>query len=639
VTSVRIRGSEETDPQIIGEVAREELARVLASELFRSPERHRNFLRYVVEETLDGRGDHIKEYSLGITVFERGESFDPRLDTIVRTEARRLRAKLVKYYETEGHLNPVRIEFLKGSYVPEFRLLEPMLTPTPSGEEKVPAASLKTNRSSIVIALLAIMLAIAAGWLWMRLEPDAFFSAGEAPSIAVLPFLNLSDSKEGEVFADGLAEELIDSLGKVPGLQVTARASAFQFKGRTIGIQEIGQKLKVRSVLDGSVRKYRDRLRITVQLDDTVNGRLLWSQSYDRDLKDALGMQREISQSVISKLGVSLAGPGGTAPGASPQAPAVVNPEAYQDYLRGRYALNRLTPDSIRTAIDYLEHAIAKDPGFAPAFAALASSYAILPTFTDTPSIEVLPKIRAAAVRALELDSRSAEAHRSLAFAFIYNFDWKAAEMEFQVGLRLSPGDAAAHGSYARFLSRTGRLEESLAQNRIALRLDPASPDAIQAVARSLTYLHRYDEAIQEFKMALALEPDSGTAHHGLGMAYVYKKLFLEGLDELQASRRIQGSDSFAAGQLGYAYAVSGNAEAARQILDQFLRQSNSVRSQALAIADIYVGLGEYDSAFQWLETAIDRRDGAILLMATPLYQPLRSDPRYVKLLRRMKLL
>jgi adenylate cyclase len=257
------------------------LDEILASQTFRVARAQRNFLRYVVEETLAGRGDLIKEYSIGVEVFGRGKSFDPRANNIVRAEANRLRSKLAKYYETEGRLSPVRIDLPKGGYAPIF-LPAPLEPGVPNRAPVEPDAvqaispALRWKPAVLLVAILIVICSTAA-LLWRARLRTA--RSLETPSIVVLPFRNLSDNKENEFFSDGLTDELIDGLGRVPRLDVVARTSAFQFKGKTLDVRQIGQKLNVRNVLEGTVRRYGDRLRITAQLDDAVSGYRLWSES------------------------------------------------------------------------------------------------------------------------------------------------------------------------------------------------------------------------------------------------------------------------------------------------------------------------------------------------------------------------
>jgi TolB-like protein/Flp pilus assembly protein TadD len=615
---------------------REELEKILSSVTFHGSAAQAKLLRYLVEQSLEGNQESVKEYSIGVDALGRPDSFDPRRDNIVRVQAGRLRSRLARYYESEGLDDPVRIEFPKGAYTATFHTdgATPGISLTEANVEATVEASasyrdLFVHWKAAAIIVLAL-LATGAGVHHRRASAPSV----SAPSVAVLPFLNRSDDKEGEVFSDGLTDELIDSLGKVPGLHVVARGSAFQFKDKTVDIRRIGPALNVRTVLEGSVRKYGDRLRITAELDDTTTGYRLWSESYDRELQDALAIQRDISQAIVDALGGQLAGR--AAPSAES---AKVNAEAYQNYLKGRYFWNKQTSESTKTAIGYFEQAIAADPTYAGAYAGLAQCYAVMPAFTTTPPREVVPRIRAAATRALQLDSTLVQAHLDLARASEFEYSWAAAEQEFRKGLELNPGDEMAHVWYANYLLRAGRAEEALSENQKALGLDPVSPYVAQNVAGALYYLRRYDDAIEQYRKALALDPNFGLTHRGLGIVYIRKGMYPQGIAELQAAAKLTEQDATPNGHLGYAYALSGNEAGARELLRKLLARSGGEPSVAPAIARIYIGLAEKDRAFQWLQTAVDKQAGAVLpIKLDPFFDPLRSDPRFGDLMRVMKL-
>jgi len=649
------------EPQVDSESIRKELDRVVSSTVFQTSERLRNFLRYTVEQTIQGHGDLIKEYSVGTEVFGRAPSFDPRLDTIVRTEARKLRSRLGRYYETEGKDNPLRIEFRKGSYAPLFRLAEAgeVATPIPdlgTGPPEAPreeapaveshAASLPTARADrrkiawLGAVIAAILASAAVIWLMQsNRRPQA--ASTESPSIVVLPFLNLSDDqndKHDDFLSDGLTDELIDSLGRVPGLHVVARTSAFQYKNKTVDIRKIGRDLNVRSVLEGTVRKSGNRLRITAELDDTANGYRVWSQSYDKELKDALSIQREISRAITSALGVHLSGnrfPNGI--DAFQMSATPVSAEAHQAYLRGRFFWDKLDMKDINTAIGYFQQALSIEPKYAEAYEGLAHCYAQIPVFSNTPPPELIPKIRDAATKALELDGSLGEAHLDLAMAFDYDFDWDQAEAEFKKGLELNPGDAVAHRLYSIHLITIGRVDEALREDNTGLDLDPVSPFMEQGLARSLYFARRYDEAIEQYHKALALDPNFRLAHWGLSTTYFVSGKYSQGMAELLEANHLS-DDPSAQGRLGYGYALTGKTAEARKILAELDRaKSGSVRFRDLA--RIYIGLGDKDRAFEYLRKSVSQKEGYIYLKADPLYDPLRSDPRFTELLRRMHLM
>ena len=662
-------------------VIHEVLERVLSSRTFHAAEGQKKFLRYAVEQTIAGRSNEVKEYSVGVEVFERGQYFDPRLDNIVRAEARKLRSRLAKYYETEGEQDLVRIEFPSRGYIPTFRevdlpgaappetasltTLEPETrkapnqtdrpdepvsveaitlpkmdrSPPSSDDSATPLANAYPSRQWRNVALLSLALLITSVVIYAaRVGRSKGKPFPGSPSIAVLPFHNLGDTKD-ESFSDGLTDELIDSLGRVQGLHVVARTSAFQFRGKTLDIREIGEKLNVRTVLEGSVRIYGNRLRITAQLDDATNGYRVWSDSYERDFKDALFIQRDIAQAIVAALGAEFAQNGG--PNQlkfSPSKTVPVSTEAYQDYLRGVYFWNKQTADSINTAIGYFERAIAGDPGYAPAYTDLARCYVNMPVFSGMRARDIIPRIRTLALKALELDSSLAEPHIDLAYVSFLSYDWAGAETEFKKGLELSPGSAVAHRWYSVYLYSVGRLEEALAESVTSQQLDPVSPYMLDGTARSLYMLRRYDEAIEQFKKTLALDSQHSNAHLGLGLTYMQKHMYPEALAELQLAHQQMRNSPAAAGDLAYAYAVSGNVSEAHRILNEFLEQAAHGLFPPIPIAEVYVGLGDKDRAFEWLTKAINAQDVNLYLKADPIYDPLRSDPRFAQLLERARL-
>ncbi len=617
-----------------GEI-REQLNRILSSHTFRSAEREKALLRYVVDLTIDGRGAELKEFKIGVEAFERGERFDPRRDTIVRTEARNVRRRLARYYEEEGHGDPIRIELPKGGYAPQFvesPLNDPAVIPEPqaavadaSKVDASPVHAPKLKRWWVVgLAGAAMIVAIAA--LWANGPSFSRSRAVDAASIAVLPFQDLSGGrdKEGEILSDGLTEELIESLARIPHLRVVARASVFSYRGRAaaVDIRKAGREMSVRNILEGSIRISNGRVRIVAQLEDTTNGYQLWSQSFDRKFDDLLAVQDQISTAIMQSLGVQLTGAANLKTGASP------SPAAYQDFLQGLYFLNQSTAENIRTSIHYFDRAVASDPGFAPAYSGLAAGYAAIVGYTSTPSQEVIPQIRAAATKALQLDDTLGEAHLFLARADTYEDNWAEAGKEYWRALELSPGSAAVHRYYGDYLLRTGHLEEALAEGRIALELDPLSPKMARFVGEMLYYLGRYDDSVAQLQKALELNPASGLLHQELGLVYMSRPAsYKQGIVESERARDLMEGDPWITSQLGYAYALAGRTADARDIL-RGLEAGPEDHVRALAVARVYTGLGDRDRAIAWLKKAIDQHDVNLYLASDPVYAPLRADPR-----------
>jgi TolB-like protein/tetratricopeptide (TPR) repeat protein len=634
---------------------REELKKILTSQAFRAAHGQQAFLRYVVEEVIAGRGHQIKESIIGIEAFGRGESFDPRLDPIVRTQAAKLRARLARYYATEGLDDALRIEFRKGSYAPMFRkvgardmarasaAVEPAAD-RPAASDAGMVSSKIPSRLNWKIVAVAVAILVLAGsavtaFYGLRSGWRRQIVAADARSIAVMPFVSLGDLAGDEFLSDGLADELIASLRQVPGLRVVARTSAFHFRGEPMDVRDIGRELHVHTVVVGSIRRDRGHLRVTVQLNSTDDNHHLWSGSYDRDSDDARTVPSEIATAVADVLGTGA--PPMTAKALlDPQSlrkQVSTNPAAYRNYLKGLYFWNKLTVEGLELAIQYLEQAIAEDPSFAKAYVALADCYVMAPQVGAALPAEVVSKIQVAASRALELDSTLGDPHFDLAVAAEFAFDWARAEAEFKKGLELCPSNAVGHLWYAKFLALVGRRDEVLIHRRIAAELDPVSPYAVQAIAGYFSVMGYYDEAIRQFSSALTLDPDFGLAHQGLGMAYLLKGMPAQAIDEFRKANQYMSGPRRRA-LLGWAYALSGKTGEAHQILNDFLEQAGREPFPALAIAQIYIGLGDKDHAFEWLAKAVDQKDLDVTLKWDSPYESLRSDPRFTALLRRMKL-
>jgi serine/threonine protein kinase/Tfp pilus assembly protein PilF len=470
-------------------------------------------------------------------------------------------------------------------------------------------------------------------------SPDRRADAPTKTSIAVLPFANMSDDAENEYFCDGLAEELLNALAKIDELKVAARTSAFSFKGKNTNVSEIGRALNVNSVLEGSVRKSGKRVRITVQLVNASDGYHLWSERYDRELQDIFDVQDEITLAVVDALKVKLLGE---------EKAAVLkrytdDTEAYELYLKGRYYWNKRTGEGIKKSIECFQQAIEKDPGYALAYTGVADSYASLGFSFDVGSLpprEVMPKAKAAATRALELDNTLAEAHTSLAMINLhYDWNWPAAEREFQLALGLNPNYANAHHWYSHYLLPMGRTDESLAESRRALELAPF--DLIINVHLGWHYLYtaQYDLAVDQFKKTLEMDQNYVQTHWYLGLTYEEKGMHGEAVAELQKALALAKESTDIQAELGHAYAVAGKRVEAMHALDELRGLSERRFVSAYNIATIYAGLGQKDEAFDWLEKAYEERsDLLVYIKVDAKLAGLRSDPRFADLVRRVGL-
>jgi adenylate cyclase len=524
-----------------------------------------------------------------------------------------------------------------------------------SVETATSAATPKTTSKLPVIASSITALLLLGGVIWFISRPSATRStsvvnpaptAATAPafpekSIAVMPFVDLSQAKDQEYFCDGISEEILDALAKLEGLRVVARTSSFSFKGKNADVSEIAQKLNVRHVLEGSLRRDGHRIRISAQLIDTRNGFHLWSETYERELQDVFAMQDEITRAIVNALQIKLA--------VALPAHKKPNTEAYDLYLKGRYFLNRKTEEDVKRAIDYFQQALAKDPNDASAYAGLSDSYSslVFPLGAVAPR-EVMPKAKEAALRALAIDNALGEAHASLAYiTFFYDWDWAAAEKEFRRALELNPNNADTHHWYSHFLMAQGRIEESLTQSKRALELSPF--DMLMNVHLGWHYLYarQYDQALDQIEKTVEMDKNFAQAYPWLGLILEQQGKYAEAIAAFQTAIRVfPGGSSIADAELAHAYAVSGNREEAQKIIAELQELAKSKYVSSFQIAAIYAGLyasparTEKDQAFAWLEKAFEERsDGLVNLKAEQRFDSLRSDPRFTDLARRIGLI
>lgn len=452
--------------------------------------------------------------------------------------------------------------------------------------------------------------------------------AGQSPaSIAVLPFANLNQDQQGEIFSDGLTEELINALTHVHGLQVAARTSTFRFKGKTGDARAIGSRLGVRALLEGSVRREDDRLRITTQLINVDDGCHLWSRRYDRGNEDVFEIQEEIANSIAEALRGTLAG---GRIGRSYDSDF----ETYALYLEGRHHWNKRTRAGVFAAVECFERVLAKNPRMAAAWAGLADCY-LMGEYAGMPVDEAIRKGRAAAGKALEIDDTLAEAHASLAFASAaYEFDWQEAEARFRHALELNPNYAQAHLLYAALvLGPSGRLEEAIHHQQLACQLDPLSAVMTSSIGTLALMLRHFDEAIAACRRALEIDPGFPWAYRWMGEACLLKNSYDEAED---AFSRIN-APVFAAGFLGYCYARTHREQQARQLLDMDGMDDPLLSFQS---AVLHLGLGETDLALNSLQKACDARavPGLHWLKIEPIWDDLRGQPRFHDLLKRLRL-
>jgi TolB-like protein/Tfp pilus assembly protein PilF len=454
-----------------------------------------------------------------------------------------------------------------------------------------------------------------------------------APAIAVLPFANMSTDKENEYFSDGLSEEIINALTKVPGLRVIARTSAFRFRGEQ-DLRKVGEVLQVATVLEGSVRKVGNRLRITAQLINAVDDSHIWSERYDRELTDVFAIQDEISAAVVDQLKVSLGRPAE----AKRPTPKLA---AYEAVLEGRFHWYRFTPANLAKALECFERAVAIDPGYGEAYVGLAHYYVQLAYLGQADPRTALLKAKAAAERATQVDPALAVAHAALAQAVLWSeHAWLEAERHFRRAMALGPASCLVHAGYgALYLRPVGRLPEALSEIDLALEQDPLSPLFRTEQARTLVCQKRYDEAAESFRRALDMNSNFLLALHGLALLRAYQQRSEEALALVTHAIQIHGRWSRTLFPLGIVHAVTGHTTEARRVLDELLELSRASYVPAAGVAEIYVSLGEIDAALEWADKAVDQRDPMILaIQISPVFDRLRSDQRYSVILRKMNL-
>ncbi len=461
-------------------------------------------------------------------------------------------------------------------------------------------------------------------------------TAREARTIAVLPFVNASGDPENEYLSDGITDELIHALGKVEGLNVASRTSVFALKGLREDVRHLGARLGVSAVLEGTVRRAGNRLRITAQLSGIAEGRMLWSERYDRELQDAFEIQDEIARTIVTTLRSTLLRDLGDAPPVRYTA----NPTAYHLYLKGRYWWNRRTQGGIAEGIKYFERAIEEDAGYALAYTGLSDSYALQLDYRGAPVREGMERARELAQRALELDETLAEAHTSLAWVtFVYDWDWPAAAARFRRAIELNPTYSVARQWHSWFLTAMGRAEASLVEGRMAADLDPASV----SIRRSMGWLHYYArqprESLEHLRRALAMNPTAEENHRLLGLSYLQLGLHDESAAAFREAVASSESPVLATAGLGLVAAARGRLTEARGVLEGLYAEAREHYITPVAFAMLHAGLGQSDEAFEWLDRAVeDRRGWLCYLKVEPLLDPIRGDPRFGRLLERMRL-
>jgi len=494
----------------------------------------------------------------------------------------------------------------------------------------------RTLRNAILISSTAALLAATGYWAWRG-------SAKPAPSsdkliLAVLPLDNLSGDPDQEFFSDGLTEEMITQLGKLnpDRLTVISRGSVAKYKHSRLAVDQIGRELHADYLVQGSVRRAPDRVRITVHLIQVPEQTDRWAESYDRDVKDILALQDSVARAIANQINITLAP-------AQPSRLATrrnVDPEAYEAYLKGRYYWNKRTADGMQKAQGYFQQAINKDPSYGAAYSGLADCNSGLTWHGFTSPAETLPRAHAAALKAIEIDPQSAEAHASLALVLSHEWDWHGAEAEFKRALQLDPRYANAHHWYGDYLSITGQHAEALAEAKNASELDPLNLMIGTWLGLRHYLARKYDSAIEQGLSTVELDPNFAASHLVLGEAYVQAGHRDRGLAELQSATTLSGNSPLYLAQVGVAYASEGRKTEALQIVTQLQTMSVNRYVSPYGLAQIYAVLNEKEQTFKWLKIAHDDRAVWMSYLAVdPVFHSYRSDPRFQDLLRRVGLL
>lgn len=638
-------------------LVRKHLREVTASQPFLGSKRAQDFLQLIVEHALAGRFDNLRERMIGAEMFGRPIDYDTANDAVVRVKATEVRKKLAQYYLELTKPPIVRIDIPSGTYVPRFRWETPQAAPeqtpvepdlqaaTPLPETALissaqqeaslaerPSRALAVERRRIparwlVISVGLIVLGVI-GYLGFKVSKRLVGNRA-IHAIAILPLENLSGDPQQEYFADGMTDELITNLGQVSALRVISRTSVMTYKSSKKLLPEIARELGVDAVVEGSVLREGDQVRITAQLIDARTDQHIWAHSYVRDVTSVLALQGEVAQAIADQVSINV----------TPQEQArltrarPMDAEAQDLYLLGAHMLNTGEP---RKAVEYLQESVDKDPGFAPAHAALANAYGWLGEAGWLPYNEAFVRQKAEASKSIEIDDAFAQGHAELASAEMnLNWAWNTVDGEMKRALALDPNLAAAHANYAFYLERVGRSQEGLAEIKRDLDLDPVSGRSFMNAGFADYFARRYDDALARMQRAYVLEPNPADFFFPLGVIYAEKGMDAKAIQSFQQL----GDQPHALGHLGNLYGRMGKAAEARAILPKLQEHVEKNGLGRYEIALVYAGLGDKDDAFAWLEKALTAHDkGLTYLKIDPCLDPLRSDPRFDDLMRRVGL-
>jgi TolB-like protein len=598
-------------------IVRGQLAKILQSRPFATAERRSRLLRFLVERSLESGGHGIKEHEIGIEVFGRPSSWDPRLDPIVRVQVGNLRSKLMEYYAGDGTDDPLLIEFPKG-YVAKFK----------------PRPVLHTRPALRTRSVRPDLHAIPSGSVAKEKRKTA-------KTIAVLPFVDLSPHHDQEYFCDGVTDEIINALAQSRQVRVVARTSSFQFKGKNLDVRRIGAQLNAEAVLEGSIRREGDRLRLLAHLTRVDTGYVLWSDAYDEPTPAVFSVQDRITSALVDALVGAL---NGARWQSSPRPSYRANVELYDQVLLAQFYMNKRTAEALQKSASLFQQVIARDASYAPAFAGLADCLCLRALIDVGPPGEIMAEAKDAAMKALALDGTLAEAHTSLGLVqALHDWQWSEAQKTFQRAIQLNPCSSIARHHYGLFcLGPLGRLTEAMDELREAVSLDPLSL-TFRTSSAFLAYLAgKPDDAVEQCRLVAEMDAGFFLSYLVVGLAYTRKGMVPEAIQSFQKARELAGGATFLApmlASLARANELAGKHDQARQFVEELESRSRAGYLPPFWVGVGHLGVNQTADALSWLERACDLHDPWLFVLRNlPIVAPLESDGRYRALLRRVGL-
>ena len=605
---------------------RSERDRILASKIFSRSRRQSDFLDYVVDAALEGREDHLKEMTLGLDVFDRDDSFDPSIDSIVRVEASRLRSKLREYYDDEGQADAVRIDIPKGHYVPVFTLAAP--------EPAVAAPARKPYLWMLGVGAVLLVLAVSYSYRTSE-ESIASVSPPLAPmaySLAVLPLRDWSSAPE-EYFSEAMTDALISSLAETRKLRVTSLTSVMRYNDTEIPLPEIARSLDVAYLVEGSVMRDDNLVRITAQLIAAGSDTHVWSETYDRPAENLMAVQREVADEIAEQISTELIP---SAPGRA----QLRNPAAYEAYLKGRYFYNQFTADGYRRSMVHFQEAIEIEPDYAEAYAGLASCHCLLAGHgleLESPVV-ALPESRSLAMKALSLNPDLAEPIAFLGIIdFKYGWDLESAEMMLSRAIEINPSLFQAYIWHSQILEAQRRHEDAVERARYAKRINPLSLAASMNLGWQLYQAGYYIEANAEIDRLIAFNDSFWGGHWAKGHLYRHRERYQDAIDEFQRAAALGGGHTLPVSALGYTLGIAGRIDEASQVASELEALSKNTYVSPFHIATVYAGLNDPDRMYEWLERSYDVRARSLAwLHVMREMQAYHDDDRFRNLLDRI---